>query len=96
MTPLRLLLGWLAEGRRRMLAALDLLDDRLTDYGDDTMDLADSLDDEPHSDPNRHYREVGCLICRDTLVRIRATAVQQALFDFALWKHELGVVEDDL
>lgn len=92
MTPLRLLLGWLAEGRRRMLTALDLLDDRLTGW-DDTMDLADSLDDEPHSDPNRHYREVGCLICRDTLVRIRATVVAEAGFDMALWRIELGVVD---
>ena len=93
MTPLRLLLGWLAEGRRRMLEALALLDDRLADYGDDTMDLADSLDDEPHSDPNRHYREVGCLICRDTLVRIRAAVADQAGFDMALWRIELGVVD---
>ena len=68
-----------------MLAALALIDD--------AMDLADSLDDDPHTDPNQHFAEVGCLICRDTLVRIRAAVADQAGFDLALWKIELGAVD---
>ena len=90
MTGLR---GWLA----RMRAGLDQLTasvGRFDVFPDDgLMDLADAVqdgDDDEHADPNLHHTETGCLICRDTLVRIRAHVALMAGFDWRLWQLELG------